>query len=198
MYGLGSRTGGRFLDWRYLTAQDLVAGTVGHNKWLIHLSQVSRKTLADSTVNEYGTQIRYPAAAMRGQEVAEIIGRELWPMPPRAGLVACQSGTDLGNVEPFGLVTAILENGAELVLATRWTLLTDYVFQHGWGFKETPFTDMAFAVDELLDEEDLISEFIQWKRERLREWRDNPNLANSPLTWAALTVFHAPDRTVVD
>jgi hypothetical protein len=118
-------------------------------------------------------------------------------MPPRVALIACQSGTDLGHAEPFGLVTAVLELGAELVTATRWPLLTDEVFRFDDATTQarTPFTDLALAVDEFHDTDDPISALNLWQRESLDRWRAEPSWANSPLTWAAVTTHHAPDRT---
>ncbi|MGB4135201.1 MAG: hypothetical protein WA971_01470, partial [Microbacterium sp.] len=56
-------------------------------------------------------------------------GHEIWPMPPRVALIACDSGADLGRSEPFGLAIACINAGAEIVTATRWTLPTNRVFR---------------------------------------------------------------------
>jgi hypothetical protein len=103
------------------------------------------------------------------------------PVPSRVGLVACRSGADFGEVEPFGLVVAFLESGAELVTATRWTLPTDYAFSRViFGeepfdapafFKAGPFNAAAHAVDDVLN-------------------------AESPIIWASIANYHAPYRTV--
>jgi hypothetical protein len=68
------------------------------------------------------------------------------PLPALVGLVACRSGADFGEIEPFGLVVAFLESGAERVTATRWTLPTDYAFSKVI-FGEGPFDQSAFFKD---------------------------------------------------
>lgn len=152
-------------------------------------------------------------------------GEDLWPMPPRVGLVACHSGAEASQVEPYGMVTACLEAGAELVLATRWTMLTDAAFiriqflresaslpqqtleerkgiltriRQRWGPKG-PFYELARAVDTWLQSEDPIGDMHAWKRSKLAAWReDASDPRNSPITWAGVTAYRAPDRTVRD
>ena len=153
-------------------------------------------------------------------------GENIWPMPPRVGLVACYSGGEASQVEPYGMVTACLEAGAELVLATRWTMLTDRAFrwtekireigalpgnaghlvEAAWAQRETmwedwdpkgPFYELARAVDAWLQSEDPIGDMHAWKRNKLAEWRkDASNPKNSPITWTGVTAYRAPDRTV--
>ena len=118
----------------------------------------------------------------------------VWPVPPRVALIACESGTDLGHVEPFGLPTAFLELGAELVTATRWTLLTDRSFEL-MGSSATPLLDLSLKIDELHDSDDPIHGLSEWQRERLQAWRTTGAIGDSPLIWAAVTNFYAPDRT---
>ena len=60
------------------------------------------------------------ANKLRASRLVREAGR--WSMPPRVGVVACASGTDLTQHEPFGLGTALLINGAEVLHATLWTL----------------------------------------------------------------------------
>ncbi|WP_457099659.1 hypothetical protein [Microbacterium sp. P5_E9] len=162
---------------RSLTAQDLLVGT----------STAPLDTEPDTV----------PDAAVVDGRVRRLLGAHLWPMPPRVALIACQSGTDLGHVEPFGLVTAMLELGAELVTATRWPLLTDAVFEvdDAAPMQHTPFEDLAHAVDEFHADSDPVRRLNRWQRERLEQWRTEPVWGNSPLTWAAVTNHHAPDRT---
>jgi hypothetical protein len=129
------------------------------------------------------------------------IAADSWPMPPRVALIACGSGTDFAQIEPFGLVTAILELGAELVTATRWTMLTDVAFASLESTMQ-PFNDLALKIDELQRGDDPIHGLCDWQRARLHDWRRHsrdvivPDIGDSPLTWAAVTNFYAPDRTV--
>ncbi|MCV7126955.1 hypothetical protein [Mycolicibacterium vanbaalenii] len=127
--------------------------------------------------------------------------------PARVGLVACRSGVDFSHVEPFGLVVAFLEAGAEWVTATRWTLPTDRaVFEIEHGREPTvddlaelaagPFNAAAHAVDDVLNSEDPIRALGDWQRERLDAWRAHGRLVDSPIIWASLANYHAPDRTV--
>lgn len=193
LYGLGGRSG----TVRYLTAQDLLAGTVGYAQHFRNLSERSMLPLEEAVVKEYGGRPTFLPAARDGDEnPREVAGRELWPMPPRVGLIACHSGADHAHAEPFGLVTALLENGAELVTATRWVLLSDWVFQHIADAE--PLDGMAVAVDRMLEADDPFFELAAWQRARLAAWRTSGNLAGSPLTWAAVTHHHAPDRTIRD
>lgn len=123
-----------------------------------------------------------------------------WRWPPRVGLVACQSGSDLSFAEPFGLVTAILEAGAELVIATLWPLFTDTMFALASGrpvdtFTPTPLFDLSLKTRDVLSSHTPIEDFSRWQRQRLVLWRAEPSLTTSPVTWAAATVHYAPDRT---
>jgi hypothetical protein len=190
MYGLG----GRHDRYRDLTAQDLLAGTIGRDKVFNRLANQTRSPRDAAIHDEFDGWPRYPAGALDADgKVNELPGRDLWPVPPRAALIACGSGVDVGHVEPFGLVTALLENGAELVTATRWTLLVDRVFSD-WGSDSTPLLGMAVAVDGAHQREDPLSALATWQRTRLADWRDRGRLADAPLCWAALTTYHAPDR----
>lgn len=117
------------------------------------------------------------------------------PVPPRVALVACNSGPDLGFTEPFGLVTAYLEHGAELVTATRWTMLTDDAFEL-MGAESSPLNDLAIAVDDAHETEDPVRELCAWQRGRLHAWRMSGDIGDSPLTWAAVSNWVAPDRTI--
>lgn len=194
MYGLGRRTDGTGSALRYLTAQDFVAGTVGRDAHVRRLAQAERLPPADMWRREYGDEVGYPSAALDADGVAQDVrGSDIWPMPPRVALIACQSGADFHHAEPFGLVTAFLEAGAELVTATRWVMLTDNAF--ALVTTGTPFDDLAVAVDGIQQSEDPLAALAVWQRERLAAWRRSGALADSPLTWAAVTNCHAPDRT---
>ena len=115
-----------------------------------------------------------------------------WRMPPRVGVVACASGTDLTRHEPFGLGTALLINGAEVVHATLWTLPTD----HAIGLVDTgaagAFGWLAQAVDHAQSDADPVASLCDLQRRKLAAWREKPGLGSSPLLWGALITMTAP------
>lgn len=208
VYGRGRRVGPQG-DRRDLTAQDLLAGTLGMNQLAASLADSHRDAVTSllegrTGINEWEAafQVEFGTTHPTLPSVAtaedgtrmEVPGSTIWPMPPRVALVACQSGSDLGHAEPFGLVSAILELGAELVLATRWTMLTDLTFR--LTDESTPFAELSWKVDEMLRSAAPLEDLATWQRAKLTAWRDKPTLENSPLTWAALTAHHAPDRTI--
>ena len=125
-----------------------------------------------------------------------------WPMPPRVAVVACASGTDMADHEPFGLATALLHAGADTVQATLWTLPTDDGLLRADPSSEPAFTLLAEAVDraQAAEEKDPVQVTCSWQRERLREWRDAPASvpapAISPLVWGAAMTMTAPPRRV--
>lgn len=132
--------------------------------------------------------------------------REL-SMPARVGLVACRSGADFVDLEPFGLVVACLERGAEFVTATRWSLPTDHAFFEAEKLRRPaldkktfcqngPFNAAAHAVDNVLNSDDPIHALGDWQREKLNAWRTHGRLVDSPIIWASIANYHAPYRTV--
>jgi len=136
-----------------------------------------------------------------GKEAAPAVdGWDLWPMPPRVGLIACHSGSESASDEPFGLAAGCLEAGAELVFATRWTMYTDQAFLD-YVTQDNPihpFHELATKVDEFLQSDTPIEDMSQWKRDKLAAWREHPSdIASAPITWAGLTVYRAPERRVV-
>ncbi|MFI7000839.1 CHAT domain-containing protein [Nocardia sp. NPDC050175] len=121
------------------------------------------------------------------------LGHELWPMPQRVAMIACEGGADYRSAETFGLVIAMVNAGAALVTTTRWTLPADRVFRSAiGGFEEQPTTELALRVDHAHESLDPIGELAEWQRGRLREWRARGALADTPLVWAALTHSIAP------
>ncbi len=131
-------------------------------------------------------------------------GHDIWPMPPRVALIACDSGADLGRSEPFGLAIACINAGAEIVTATRWTLPTDRAFRRTAlprpGRDPQPLFDMVAAVDEAHRGRDAISSIAAWQRTRAAEWDSAGTTAPawlSPITWSALTSFAAPRRPTI-
>ena len=130
------------------------------------------------------------ANRLRASRLVREAGR--WPMPSRVGVVACASGTDLAHHEPFGLGTALLINGAEVLHATLWTLPTDYAI----GFVDTgavgAFEWLAQAVDHAQSDVDPVVSLCDLQRRKLAAWREKPGLGSSPLLWGALITMTAP------
>ncbi len=114
-----------------------------------------------------------------------IPGRDLWPMPSRVALIACESGGDLRFTEALGLTTAAMAAGAELVTATRWPLPTDHAFHTLTPTTTYPLQSAICAVDTAHDSPTPIPTLLTWQRSRLAAWRDAPIPENSPLLWAA-------------
>jgi hypothetical protein len=134
-------------------------------------------------------------------------GPEKWPMPRAVAFIACNSGLDLGSTEPFGLVTACLNAGAAVVIATRWTLPTDRAFRDNNAVATgdpQPIADLAVATDRMLRSPDPARALHEWKRKQLARWlaheagTDLGQLslaARSPLVWGAVTAHIAPARS---
>ncbi|MCX5264623.1 hypothetical protein [Streptomyces sp. NBC_00199] len=116
-------------------------------------------------------------------------GARIWPAPPRVALIGCESGGDLRFAESFGLATAMIHNGAELVTATRWTLPTSFAFHRFAGLPESvrPLTETIVAVDTAHESPDPVARLASWQRERLDRWRADGGIEHSPLLWAAMT-----------
>jgi hypothetical protein len=144
-----------------------------------------------------GSELEWP----QGKRVAEP-GARIWPMPSRVALIACNSGSDLGHPEPFGLVIAFIHAGAGLLTATRWTLPTDRAFRDEEAFDAArhpqPLFDMALAVDAAHREPDAVGALSRWQRSRLADWEATTGAENdvvhSPVLWGALTTYLAPRR----
>ncbi|WP_406091699.1 hypothetical protein [Streptomyces sp. NBC_01013] len=116
-------------------------------------------------------------------------GALIWPAPPRVALIGCESGGDLRFAESFGLATAMLHNGAELVTATRWVLPTSFAFHRLAGLPESlrPLSEAITAVDTAHEHLDPVHRLGRWQREQLDRWRAGGRIEHSPLLWAALT-----------
>ncbi|MEU9332733.1 tetratricopeptide repeat protein [Streptomyces sp. NPDC048290] len=116
-------------------------------------------------------------------------GAHVWPAPPRVALIGCESGGDLRFAEPFGLATAMLHNGAELVTATRWTLPTSFAYHQLAGVPASvrPLSDAIVAVDAAHEDADPVGRIARWQQERLDRWRAHGRVEDSPLLWAAMT-----------
>ena len=116
-------------------------------------------------------------------------GARIWPAPPRVALIGCESGGDLRFAESFGLATAMLHNGADLVTASRWVLPTSFAFHRLAGLPESvrPLSEAIVAVDAAHEDDDPVHRLGRWQRERLDRWRADGRIEHSPLLWAALT-----------
>lgn len=128
-------------------------------------------------------------------------GIERWPMPPRVAVVACGSGQDWSDPEPFGFASALMHNGAEVVHATLWTLPTGTSLASVDEDAQPAFIQLAQAVNAAQTAEDPIRSICDWQREQLNRWRSDPDPAKphlpaSPLTWASAMTMTAPDRHV--
>lgn len=123
-------------------------------------------------------------------------GYQIWPMPPRVAMIACESGGDSRHPEPFGLIFACLNAGAEIVTATRWTLPTNTAFHKhvDVDIATGPTTDMLRAVDRCHDLADPVAGIAAWQRERLAAWTSKGHIVDTPLLWASLSTHVAPGR----
>lgn len=117
-----------------------------------------------------------------------------WPMPPRAAVVACASGADMADFEPFGLATALLNNGAALVQATLWPLPTDHALSLHAHSTGRPFRSLAHAIEVAQSSDAPIAGLHAWQRERLATWRRCPSIDTSPLLWGSAMTMTAPLR----
>ncbi|RJO76859.1 CHAT domain-containing protein [Nocardia panacis] len=114
-------------------------------------------------------------------------GPDIWPIPGRVALIACESGGDLRCTETLGLVGALLDAGARLITATRWPLPTDHAFHRVAGLAEdtVPLQNAVCAVDSAHEQDDPLVALADWQREQLNAWREKGAIAHSPLLWSA-------------
>lgn len=123
-------------------------------------------------------------------ESEPVAGRELWPVPSRVALIACESGGDLRFTEALGLIAAMITGGAELVTATRWPLPTDLAFQRlGGATGAAPLQEVICAVDAAHETTDPVAALAQWQRARLDAWRATGAVVDSPVLWSAFATF---------
>ncbi len=163
--GSGARMG--LLEHRALTTLDLLVGTQSA-PWL----RTDERLAAESGLPGY----------------------QVWPMPPRVALIACNSGADHTATEPLGLIAAAHFNGAEFVTSTRWALPTDEAFRQLTPKGTLPTSDLVVAVDAAHEAADLVGWLRRWQLGKLAAWETDGDLANCPLICAALTTHHAPAR----
>lgn len=175
--------------YRFFTARDAIRGT---------LDAPELAADADRAAALFGVPTPrigpLPGPVREGDRLVPVRpGREIWPMPPRVALIGCRSGSDPSFEEPFGLVTACLHAGAELVTATRWTVYTGETFAR-WGCSDDPLNEAARAVDRIQQLDDPVAELSAWQRERLAAWRADGRLRDTPLIWAALATYDGRPR----
>ncbi|WP_420855024.1 CHAT domain-containing protein [Rhodococcus pseudokoreensis] len=123
-----------------------------------------------------------------------IRGADLWPIPSRVALIACESGGDLRFSEALGLVSAMIAGGAELVTASRWALPTDLAFQHiaGAAPHARPLQDAICSIDAAHELPDAVGALCAWQRDRVAAWRDERTIEHSPVLWAAFATVAVP------
>ncbi|MFX0574244.1 CHAT domain-containing protein [Nocardia nepalensis] len=116
-----------------------------------------------------------------------VAGPQLWPIPSRVALIACESGGDMRFSEALGLVAAMINGGAELVTASRWPLPTDLAFQRLAGAppEAHPLQDAICAIDAAHEHPDPVTALAAWQRFRLSAWRTERTIEHSPLLWSA-------------
>lgn len=172
---------------RPFSAFDLVEGTLRAEDRLAALT-APPESIAEGSV-------QWPTGAPSRES-----GAAIWPMPPRVALIACNSGGDLANPEPFGLALALLNAGAGLVTATRWTLPTDRAFRRDDALAAgdpQPLLELALAVNARQAGADPVAEIAAWQRDQLAAWQrtaQHPDVSRSPLLWAAVTTYLGPHK----
>ncbi|MFD6155266.1 CHAT domain-containing protein [Nocardia sp. NPDC060256] len=120
-------------------------------------------------------------------------GRDLWPIPSRVALIACESGGDLRFTEALGLTAAMINGGAELVTASRWPLPTDLAFHRIASAPPDahPLHQAICAIDAAHEQPDPVAALAAWQRERLHAWRTERTIEHSPLLWSAFATLCA-------
>ncbi|MFC9433514.1 CHAT domain-containing protein [Nocardia sp. NPDC057030] len=118
-------------------------------------------------------------------------GKDLWPIPSRVALIACESGGDMRFTEALGLTAAMINGGAELVTASRWPLPTDLAFHRIAGAPATahPLQQAICAIDAAHEQPDPVAALAAWQRERLHAWRTERTIEHSPLLWSAFATL---------
>ncbi|WP_158676499.1 CHAT domain-containing protein [Tessaracoccus sp. OH4464_COT-324] len=155
---------------------------------------VSRLFLLGHAVHAAGRPGEVEFLFARGRlNAADLIFAD-WRAPARAAIVACASGTDLADVEPLGLATALLLRGAELVQGTLWPLPTDAALAREDEEAHGVFAELVAAFDRAQGAADPVAELCGFQRRRLADWRARPTLGNSPILWGSATTITAPRR----
>ncbi|MGX1771600.1 CHAT domain-containing protein [Nocardia brasiliensis] len=120
-------------------------------------------------------------------------GQDLWPIPSRVALIACESGGDMRFTEALGLTAAMINGGAELVTASRWPLPTDLAFHRIAGAPPDahPLQQAICAIDAAHEAEDPVTALAEWQRAQLNRWRSDGAIEHSPLLWSAFATLRA-------
>ncbi|MFI6165482.1 CHAT domain-containing protein [Nocardia sp. NPDC051052] len=142
-----------------------------------------------------GTRLAGQHVWARYGDSAAANGADLWPMPPRVAMIACEGSIDYRSSETFGLVVAVLDAGAELVTTTRWPLPANRAFR-AVGREVMPTSALALRVDEAHECCDPVADLAGWQREQLTAWRSNGDPAHTPLVWASISQTCAPARVL--
>ncbi|WP_433660529.1 CHAT domain-containing protein [Nocardia sp. CA-128927] len=118
-------------------------------------------------------------------------GQDLWPIPSRVALIACESGGDMRFTEALGLTAAMINGGAELVTASRWPLPTDLAFHRIAGAPPDahPLQQAISAIDAAHEQPDPVAALAEWQREQLAAWRTERTIEHSPLLWSAFATL---------
>ena len=109
------------------------------------------------------------------------------PAPPRVAVIACGSD-DGARFEQSGIPVAAINAGAELLTATRWILPVDETSRND------PTAALGMAVDAAHASADPLAALRAWQIDRLVNWRDRGEIADTPLLWASLVTYLAPGR----
>ncbi|RRD04526.1 hypothetical protein EII34_09465 [Arachnia propionica] len=113
-------------------------------------------------------------------------------MPSRVAIIACASGVDLAAPEPLGLATGFLHRGAETVLATLWVLPTAHGLDQQVDGAGKAFSELVAGFVSAGHTDDPVAGLCRYQRDRLRAWRDEGGLRNSPILWGAAMALTAP------
>ncbi|WP_116950457.1 CHAT domain-containing protein [Jiangella endophytica] len=112
-----------------------------------------------------------------------------WRLPNRVAMIACESGGDARFAEPSGLVTAMVQTGAEYVTAARWALPTDAALPGGG------LAGAVVAVNDAHEAADPVAALAAWQRDRAARWWRSGDPSCSPLFWGAFSTAYAPTPT---
>jgi hypothetical protein len=185
---LGHATAGEGTGQAALYLSDMIAATDNQQQ-----ATVTRHGPLTALELFAGTNAVPAVTAVPGAISESFIGVRPWPMPNRVAIIACASGSDFQNLEPLGLVVAIMNSGAELVTATKWTIPSDAAFEIvSRPATSMASTSMALAVDKCHEAPDAVSALAGWQRSQLERWTAHGNIEHSPLLWAALSTYAAP------
>lgn len=104
------------------------------------------------------------------------------PMPPRVALLGCASAQDVARADAASLPRAAITAGAEVIIATPWTLPT----ATGLGSRdgEDPLADLGNAVEQALQAPDPVAACTNLVREARSRWHSGSG--SPPLLWGGV------------